>query len=115
MTSMGDDEIAGHVKAAVAYYPSRYIMAHARFPLLILLGDRDHETIYDNTPTSCAKSVQQNKASHQIRLSVLENATHGFDYYYDAVPWKGGVLDRNEKATEDALKQTRKFLEQHLN
>ena len=98
--------------AAVAYYPNCIVLRQApQMPLLILMGTREDEpTFLYGHMAVCRKLA----AGDKVDLRVLENATHGFDYDRDDVPWAGAVLTYNPVATKASIRWVKKFLEQHL-
>jgi dienelactone hydrolase len=112
---------ANKLRGLIALYPacSRELPPAAAPPLLMLVGGLDDWT----PPEPCVKLAEAaRRAGRTVSVVVYKDARHAFDaanlrgrVYVDvARGGKGATVEYNLKAHDDAEKQVRQFLQEHM-
>ncbi len=95
----------------VAFYPYCDIsLKNLNTPILILAGELD-----DWCPVEmCQSGMPSEKGKHEVILKIYTEATHCFDYVGIDKTINGHRLLYNPSATNDAIKQVKKYLGKYL-
>ena len=108
-----EDKKSRHFRAAIAYYPwCKDRAGLTTVPTLILVGDRD-----DWTHASWCQEMMARRDGQgsPVELTVYPGATHAFNFFPGAPRvYLGHHVEYDPKATADAWKQVRRFLQEKL-
>ena len=108
-----EDKKSRHFRAAVAYYPwCKDRVGLTTVPTLILVGDRD-----DWTHASWCQEMMAHRDGQgsPVELTVYPGATHAFNFFPGAPRvYLGHHVEYDPKATVEAWKQVRSFLQEKL-
>ena len=108
-----EDKKSRHFRAAIAYYPwCKDRAGLTTVPTLILVGDRD-----DWTHASWCQEMMARRDGQgsPVELTVYPGATHAFNFFPGAPRvYLGHHVEYDPKATSDAWKQVRRFLQEKL-
>ena len=108
-----EDKKSRHFRAAIAYYPwCKDRAGLTTVPTLILVGDRD-----DWTHASWCQEMMARRDGQgsPVELTVYPGATHAFNFFPGAPRvYLGHHVEYDPKATADAWKRVRAFLEEKL-
>jgi len=106
-----EDKKSRHFRAAIAYYPwCKDRTGLTTVPTLIVVGDRDHWT-----QASWCQEMMARRDGHgsPVELTVYPGATHAFNFFPGAPRvYLGHHIEYDPKATADAWKQVRSFLQE---
>ena len=106
-----EDKKSRHFRAAIAYYPwCKDRTGLTTVPTLIVVGDRD-----DWTQASWCQEMMARRDGHgsPVELTVYPGATHAFNFFPGAPRvYLGHHIEYDPKATADAWKQVRSFLQE---
>ncbi|MFL5269316.1 MAG: dienelactone hydrolase family protein [Stellaceae bacterium] len=107
-----EDKKSRHFRAAIAYYPwCKDRAGLTTVPTQILVGDRD-----DWTRASWCQEMMARRDGQgsPVELTVYPGATHGFNFPGAPREYLGHHIEYDPKATADAWKQVRRFLQEKL-
>src|SRR5436305_13984173 len=106
------DKKSRHFRAAIAYYPwCKDRACLTTVPTLILVGDRDYCTRASWSERMMARRNGQGSA---VKLTVSPGATHGFNFPGAPREYLRHHVEHDPKATADAWKLVRSFLQERL-
>src|SRR5438874_2110524 len=108
-----EDKKSRHFRAAIAYYPwCKDRSGLTTVPTLILVGERDDWTHAFWCQEMMARRDGQGSP---VELTVYSGATHAFNFFPGAPRvYLGHHVEYDPKATADAWKQVRRFLQEKL-
>lgn len=106
--SIGDN---AYFKAAIAFYPYCYkSLSNLNSSILILIGEKD-----DWCPADyCSKNMPSGETGLEAILKIYPGAYHDFDWEDADEVYEGYKLRYDQEAANDAVKQVKSFLSQHL-